>query len=214
MKNFLTYGQLESILLQLSGKSGNDVDPNLRRSIINTKLYKVFQYIDGQNDRQYNRILDPIVVAQDSAGQFFFTISDIYVREIVRIWAGTLEVEPVPDAREFAKLGDSFPFWEKRAAYYQLGDRVYVFFGQKVTANINGLKMEYRGKPIPYTAETVDTSIDIPPEFNQQLIDECVVMLVGQVAPDVQERLDGYERSYAAQQRRLTEKASKKENRE
>jgi len=55
MKNYLTYGQVDSVCLKMAKLGENDLHPLMRQLIVNDKVGKIFRVLDGLNDPWYNR---------------------------------------------------------------------------------------------------------------------------------------------------------------
>jgi hypothetical protein len=55
MKNYLTFLALESLCRREAGISEDQVDPAARRFIVNNKMMKIYQMLDGLNDPFYDR---------------------------------------------------------------------------------------------------------------------------------------------------------------
>lgn len=121
-------------------------------------------------------------------------LSGTYFRSIVRITDPNYTTTPGAKVRLFDRIEDpqvfynldKDPFAKDRIAWYLRGDTVDFFVGS--TANAMGTPTaEYQGKPGVFTDSTVDDVIDLPPEYNQVLIDEVTTAYVidrGKKVPD------------------------------
>lgn len=66
MKNYLTFNQLDSMVMHQAGISDSDIVPDVRQAYINDKLMKIYRFVDGLNDPWYNRTATLTVAADVS----------------------------------------------------------------------------------------------------------------------------------------------------
>jgi len=144
-------------------------------------------------------------------------LSGVYFKNIVRISDNKYTSTPgakirvfdaVTDPNVFYNL-DKDPFQADRVAWYLRGDTVDLFVGVSAIS-LGTVTAEYRGKPGVFTDATVDDVIDLPPEYNQVLIDEVVTAYVidrGKAVPeDVATRLKTFYDASEAQLKKAKEK--------
>jgi hypothetical protein len=136
-------------------------------------------------------------------------VSGIYFQRFVNITDPEYTTVSGAKIRVFDRKEDSQLFLNmdkdqlstKRVWWYHSGDTIYI--GKGSAANALGvITAEYRGKPAIYTDATIDNTIDLPPEFNQMLVDETVASYLidrGKVVPDdINGRMANYAKAYEA----------------
>lgn len=118
------------------------------------------------------------VTVLKSASNSVIDLSQLYVKNIIRVWdnayvGGKVRVfTPVADPTIFS-MTHSDPFFKSRVAYYHRGNTVELTVGTSA-APLATVNFEYRGKPAPCIDLITETEIDIPPEDNQILMDEVL----------------------------------------
>jgi len=134
-------------------------------------------------------------------------LNDKYVNKIIRVYdnQGTGGTErtfvPFTDSNAFGRL-ESNPLFNKQVAYYHSGDNLHLRVGASATA-LGTVTIEYRQGPTVYTAATESSTVSLPPQYNEQLVDEVVgsyLLYGGKDLPsNLKERLQGYEKAFKAE---------------
>jgi len=132
-------------------------------------------------------------------------ISGLYVKEIDAIYddldRGNQKVfDQYVDIDKFRDL-PRIPSKQTRVGYIQRGDTIVFQVGEDALP-IGVPTMEYRGKPTVYTDDTEDSTIMIPPEYNQIINDEVTAKFLEHLGEkpkvDLAARLTGNAKMFEA----------------
>lgn len=148
-------------------------------------------------------------------------VSSLYFKNFNAIYDYGFTSTPGQQIRVFDEITDQRVFFSrsldynntKRPAWYQQGNTILFYVDSEANA-LGTVYGDYRGKPNLYTDASASDSIDIPPEFNQVLIDEVVssycVESGRQIPAETSERLASYEKKlYSAREAEKQTKAEK-----
>jgi hypothetical protein len=196
---------------QAGNLSDNDINTETRQAYINTKLFKIYQMLDGLNDPFYNRTTGTLTLVTDTPYPALKTIdvSGIYFKNFVAIRDNMGTAVASVKNRVFDLKTDPQLFFNhdkslldtQRVWWYQMGDTIFVSKG--ASANALGTTVgEYRGKPAIYDDSSIGTTIDLPPENIQILVDEVTASyMIDQgkaLPPDMNGRMENYAKVYEA----------------
>jgi hypothetical protein len=138
----------------------------------------------------------------DLSGTYFQRIINVHDFEYTTVSGAKIRVfDKKEDSQLFLNM-DKDQLSTKRVWWYHSGDTIYLAKGSAANALGALISIEYRGKPAIYTDATIDNTIDLPPEFNQMLVDETVASYLidrGKVVPDdINGRMANYAKAYEA----------------
>ena len=138
-----------------------------------------------------------------------FSIATLYVQEVQEIsdevgYAGLRMYNKITDPMHFHELTKD-PRAADEIHWRQTGDTVTLYKGTAATAIGSAIVMSYRTKPALFTDANLDTSLDIPPEYNLVLFDMVAEQYAGAVQgtaiPDaITKRLQEFQSTYATEQ--------------
>mgnify|MGYP001312197823 CR=1 FL=1 len=150
-----------------------------------------YQVISGTEGPSYNDDLSEalfITILKSYSGSSI-DLSALYVKNIKKIYDNGYTAsksrifKEIEDTKAFEMLHRD-PFYASRVCYHHAGDTVFFFVGS-LAAAISSTYMEYRRKPAIFTDSTLSSVIDIPPEDNQILFDECLALYLGHAGKEV-----------------------------
>jgi hypothetical protein len=170
-----------------------------------------YQLLDG-TDLDTNVDLAAGVIILNKMSANAVDISTLYIKRIIGIFDD--QGGGSGNDREFYEIADPInfdkshrnSFWNGVVAWnFYRGDSIRFRVGANADP-MGVVQMHYKGKPGVYTDAGENNTIDIPPEENQTLLDECVYgylqqgKMEGTIATLLQERHDAFEKRYSASQ--------------